>query len=82
MRVTQITNTSFRANSINIVAKDNMHVKDLYLQVMKATAVESPLRSGQVVYSISGRNPGIEILNPAAGLPDYLKKIGIKFTAQ
>lgn len=79
MKVTQIANTNFKANPIKIFAEENKQINNLYGKVMKATAVNSPHRSGQVVYKM-GEESSIEISNPAETMESYLKQLGIKFS--
>lgn len=79
MRIAQITNTKFEANPIRILAEENKHVNNLYGKIMKATEVNSPHRSGQVVYRIGSRENSIEISNPAGTMESHLKQLGIKF---
>ena len=78
MRVVGINETRFGANPLKINAKDNQGVKNLTRKIMEATSVYGQYRSGSVVYRL-GKESGIEITDPAKGLPEFLKQLGIKF---
>ena len=78
MRVPKITNTQIKAKSLRIYAAKNKDYKYLNNKIMEITSVYSPYKSGKVVYDGSV-DSFVEIFEPAKGLADYLKKLGINF---
>lgn len=78
MRVSQIANTNFKAKALRIYAEKNKDYKFLNNKIMELTSVYSPFRSGKVLYE-EKVGKFIEIYEPAKGLPEHLKELGIIF---
>lgn len=74
MKVSQITSANFGAAPIKILSAENKHISKLTNIVMEATSVYGQYRSGTVFYHLG---KSIEIAEPAKGLAEYLKKLGI-----
>ena len=76
MRVSQIVSTNFGGVPLKINTAENQQIRYLTNIVMEATSRYGKFRSGTVVY----KHMEIEISDPAKGLAEYLKRLGIKFT--